>query len=47
MASAKKNFWENVKGPLGQYWGSKATVNKLKFKGRVIQVGNSNFEMFA
>ena len=42
----KKDFWENVKRPLGQYWGSKTTVSKPKFKGTVIQVGNFNLEPF-
>ena len=42
----KKDFWENVKGPLGQYWESKATVSKPKFKGTVIQLGNFNLEPF-
>ena len=40
------DFWENIKGPLSQYWGSKATVNKPKFKGMVIQVGDFKLELF-
>ena len=41
-----KDFWKNIKGPTGQYRGSKATVNKPKFKGTLIQVGNLKLELF-
>ena len=41
-----KDFWENIKGPPGQYRGSKATVKKSNFKGTLIQLGKFKVELF-
>ena len=41
-----KDFWEDIKGLPVQYWGSRATVNKPKFKGMMIRVENFKLELF-